>query len=132
MNTDGRPQQTRSMQSPPGFAREDWMILRALSEEIGSPLPYDSLDELRTRIAELAPHLVKFDHIESSGFESLALKPNENDTKLNNTPLVDSVDNFYQTDAISRNSLVMARCTKELNPRKQFNFKEEVQTWLTH
>jgi NADH dehydrogenase (ubiquinone) Fe-S protein 1 len=50
------------------------MILRALSEEIGSPLPYDSLDEIRTRLAELAPHLVKFDFIENSGFERLAFK----------------------------------------------------------
>ena len=108
------------------------MILRALSEELGTPLPYDSLDEIRTRMAELAPHLVKFDYIETSGFESLAHSISNNDTKLNNTPLVDAVDNFYQTDSISRNSLVMARCTKELNPRKQFNFKEEVQTWLTH
>lgn len=40
------------------------MVLRALSEELGTPLPYDSLDELRTRIAELAPHLVRFDTIE--------------------------------------------------------------------
>lgn len=103
------------------------MILRALSEELGTPLPYDSLDEIRTRIAELAPHLIKYDVIENSGFEHLALKfnPNQN-TKLNNSPLVDSVDNFYQTDVISRNSSVMARCTKELNPKKQFNFKEHV------
>lgn len=81
------------------------MVLRALSEELGTPLPYDSLDEVRTRIAELAPHLIKFDVIENSGFEDLAFRfiPNQN-TKLNNTPLTDNVDNFYQTDVISRNS----------------------------
>lgn len=45
------------------------MILRALSEELATPLPYDSLDEVRTRLAELAPHLVKFDYNETSGFE---------------------------------------------------------------
>lgn len=132
VNTDGRPQQTRAAQSPPGFGREDWMILRALSEELGTPLPYDSLDEVRTRIAELAPHLIKFDVIENSGFETLSLKSNSNDVKLNKTPLTDNVDNFYQTDVISRNSQIMARCTKELNPKKQFNFKGHVQTWLTH
>ena len=133
VNTDGRPQQTRAAQAPPGFGREDWMILRALSEELGIPLPYDSLDEVRTRLAELAPHLVKFDVIENSGFENLALRFNpKGDLKLNKTPLTDNVDNFYQTDVISRNSQVMARCTKELNPKKQYNFKEHVQTWLTH
>jgi NADH dehydrogenase (ubiquinone) Fe-S protein 1 len=60
---------------------------------------------VRTRIAALAPHLVKFDVIENSGFESLALKFNpKGDVKINKTPLTDNVDNFYQTDVISRNS----------------------------
>lgn len=81
------------------------MILRALSEELGVPLPYDSLDEVRTRIAELAPHLVKFDYIENSGFEDLALRSSSTkNNKLNKIPLTDNVDNFYQTDVISKNS----------------------------
>jgi NADH dehydrogenase (ubiquinone) Fe-S protein 1 len=100
-------------------------------EELGSPLPYDTIEELRTRIAELAPHLIKYDFIESTGFESLAHQPNGN-TSLNHTPIVENVDNFYMTDAISRNSHIMARCTRELNPQKQFNFKKDVVTWLTH
>lgn len=54
------------------------MILRALSEEIGCPLPYDSLDEVKTRLASLAPHLVKYDYIENSGFEELSLKSRGN------------------------------------------------------
>ena len=74
VNTDGRVQQTRAAVSAPGQAKDDWMVLRALSEELGSPLPYDSLDEVRTRIAELAPHLVRYDTIDrSSVFEELAL-----------------------------------------------------------
>jgi len=107
------------------------MILRALSEEVGSPLPYDSIDELRERIAELAPHLGMMDHIESSGFENIAHHPN-GETKTNGTALIDNVENFYMTDSISRNSFIMARCSRELNPLKQFNFKKDVQTWLTH
>lgn len=134
VNMDGRVQTTRSAGTPPGFAREDWMVLRALSEELGTPLPYDSLDEVRTRMAELAPHLVKFDYIESSGFEELAhAVPSSGDKPaLNNSAFTDTVDNFYMTDAISRNSHIMARCTKELNPQKQSNFKQWVNTWLTH
>jgi len=85
---------------------------------MGTPLPYDTVDEVRTRLAELAPHLVKYDVIEPSGFEDLAFKFDPNNTQLNKTPFTDNVDNFYQTDVISRNSQVMARCTKELNPRK--------------
>ena len=108
------------------------MILRALSEEMGTPLPYDSLDEVRTRIAELAPHLVKYDFVEGSGYEQLAFKVDPKRTKLSNAVLTDTIDNFYQTDAISRNSTVMGKCTKELNPLKQMNFKDRVQTWLSH
>jgi len=84
VNTDGRVQQTRSAVSSPGQSKDDWMVLRALSEEIGAPLPYDSLDEVRTRIAELAPHLVKYDYIErSSVFEQLAHEPTVDNRKLN-------------------------------------------------
>jgi len=101
---DGRVQQTRQAATAPGQSKDDWMVLRALSEEMSIPLPYDSLDEVRTRIAELAPHLVKYDYIErSSTFESLAHTPS-GDRKVNNSLLTDSVDNFYMTDAISRNS----------------------------
>ncbi len=83
VNTDGRPQTTRAALTPPGFSREDWQILRALSEEIGCPLPYDSLDEIKTRMAELAPHLVKFDYIENAGFEGLSMKSTGNAGKIN-------------------------------------------------
>jgi len=69
-------------------------------------------------MAELAPHLVRFDVIEPSGFEELALKTDSSKLSVKNTTLTDNIDNFYQTDSISRNSMVMARCTKELNPRK--------------
>lgn len=131
VNMDGRVQQTRMAATAPGFARDDWMVLRALSEEMGTPLQYDSLDEVRTRLAELAPHLVKYDHIEASGFERLALQDN-GERNLNKSILTDAVDNFYMTDSISRNSHIMARCTRELNPSKQTNFKEWVNTWITH
>jgi len=93
------------------------MVLRALSEEIGAPLPYDSLDEVRTRLAEIAPHLVKYDYIEPSSFERVALT-DSGDRTLNRSLLTDAVDNFYMTDSISRNSHIMARCTRELNPAK--------------
>lgn len=132
VNMEGRVQQTRSAVTAPGFAKDDWMVLRALSEELGCPLPYDSLDEVRTRIAELAPHLVKYDYTErSSAFEHLAHAPNGK-TRLNRSLLSDAVDNFYMTDSISRNSHIMARCTRELNPAKEKNFKEWHNTWFTH
>ena len=73
------------------------MVLRALSEEVGTPLPYDTVDELRTRLAEVAPHLVKYDVIEPSGFEDIANKPADT-TEMNGTTLMENVSNFYMTD----------------------------------
>jgi len=60
VNTEGRSQQTLPGVSPPGMAREDWKILRALSEIMGKPLAYDNLDELRSRLNDIAPHLTRF------------------------------------------------------------------------
>lgn len=66
VNTEGRPQQTLVAVNPPGLARDDWKILRATSEVVGAPLPYDNLDELRSRINAIAPHLTNLGKIEVS------------------------------------------------------------------
>ena len=107
------------------------MVFRAISEELGSPLPYDTIEELRTRITEIAPHVARLDFIENSGFEYLA-HADGTGNRLNPTNLVDNVENFYMTDVVSKNSHIMARCTRELSPFKELNFKTDVQTWLTH
>ena len=63
VNTEGRPQFAERAVFPPGDAREDWSILRALSEPLGARLPYDSLAQLRAALAAAYPHLVRFDQI---------------------------------------------------------------------
>ena len=68
VNIDGRVLITRLAVTPPGQARNEWEIMRALSEIMGQSLPYDSLTEIRFRIAELAPHLIKYDYIEPYNF----------------------------------------------------------------
>jgi len=66
VNTEGRVQLGRTAVSPPGAAREDWKIVRVLSELAETKLPYDTLKQVRERIEEVAPHLVKFDTCEQS------------------------------------------------------------------
>lgn len=68
VNTEGRAQQTLVAVTPPGLAREDWKIIRALSEVIGEPLPYDTLDELRDRMEDIAPHLVRYGTREQNNY----------------------------------------------------------------
>ena len=68
VNTEGRAQQTLLAVSPPGLAREDWKIIRALSEVLGEALPYDNLDEIRSRMEDIAPHLVRLGRREENNY----------------------------------------------------------------
>jgi len=123
VNTEGRVQVTRLAVSPPGQARNDWEIIRALSEESGQTLPYDTIEEIRYRIAELAPHLLKYDYIEPTVFGEYGVKSLKVPEKMNLSPIVDNIDNYYQTDAISRSSVTMAKCSTAFNIHKFSNFR---------
>jgi NADH dehydrogenase (ubiquinone) Fe-S protein 1 len=72
VSTEGRVQSTKLVAHPPGMARFEWEVLRAISEECGQTLPYDTEEELKFRIAELAPHLLKYDYIEPTLFGKIA------------------------------------------------------------
>lgn len=78
-------------------------------------MPYDTLEELRYRMAEIAPHLLKYDYIEPTSFGKIALKPSQSEVKLNFTPLTNYIDNYYMTDAITRSSITMAKCSTAFN-----------------
>lgn len=113
VNTEGRTQLTRAATNGPGASREDWKIVRAVSEYLGATLPYDDLIAVRNRLGEIAPHLVRYDVIEptsvdiaKTGFAQLALK----EVSVAGKPLTNPIDNFYFTDVISRSSPTMAKC----------------------
>ena len=75
VNTEGRVQMAERAAFPPGDAREDWAILRALSDVLGHKLPYDSLAQLRQALFKAHPHLAQLDRIaagQSSDIEKLA------------------------------------------------------------
>jgi NADH dehydrogenase (ubiquinone) Fe-S protein 1 len=124
VSTEGRVNTTRVACVPPYLAKEDWEIIRALSEVLGCSLPYDEVYDIRNRICELAPHLIKYDHLESHGFENLMVDLHSNGTiNVNHNNLSDNIDNFYMTDSISRASPVMAKCSHAFNKKKLRNFK---------
>ncbi|CUM50093.1 uncharacterized protein AC631_00196 [Debaryomyces fabryi] len=115
VNTEGRTQLTRAATNPPGSAREDWKILRALSEYLGAPLPYDDLYQVRSRLGEIAPHLVRHEVIEPVSTDVVNIGFNELINKNKGIapigiPLKNPIDNFYFTDVISRSSPTMAKC----------------------
>ena len=108
---------------PPGHSRDQWEILRALSEECGVTLPYNSIEELRSRLYSIAPHLLKYEHIEPSVYGKVSAKT-YGSGELSEAPLADLLDNYYMTDAISRNSITMAKCSTAFNHVKFTNFQK--------
>ena len=68
VNTEGRPQRAKLAVFPPGDAKEDWKILRALSEVLGRKVPLDTLPQVRARLAELAPTLAEPDVIQPAAW----------------------------------------------------------------
>lgn len=115
VNTEGRSQQGRTAIPPPGAAREDWKIIRALSEVVGSPLPYDDVLHLRDRMWDISPTLVRYDEVETPSVEVQKLGLTQlasNKATPSSEAFKKPIENFYQTNPISRASVTMAACVK--------------------
>jgi NADH-quinone oxidoreductase subunit G len=107
MNTEGRAQLGLRAVYPPGEAREDWAVLRALSQVLGKPLPYDNLAQLRRQLFEANP---RFQRLNSA--EPAAWGPFGREGPVEATAFRTPITNFYMTDPISRASETMAKCTE--------------------
>ncbi len=111
VNTEGRAQMANRAGFPPGEAKEDWAIIRALSDVLGKKLPYDSLAALRQAIFKAVPHLMRLDQIEAGNaadLKTLAGRSGE----VEKVPFKTSVEDFYLTNPIARASAVMAECSR--------------------
>jgi NADH dehydrogenase (ubiquinone) Fe-S protein 1 len=105
VNTEGRVQLTRAAVSLPGAARDDWKIIRAVSEYLGHPLPYDDLEVLRDRMEEISPVMRRYDTVEPSTLTSLTkvqLVDQNKGAKASGETLKKPIANFFFTDVISR------------------------------
>jgi NADH-quinone oxidoreductase subunit G len=108
VNLEGRVQSGFQAATPPGDAREDWKILRAVSAYLGHALPYDTLVQIRARLAEVNP---VFGRQEFRRLAGTNLEPPAGDAGARgDAPFINAVHNYYQTDPISRASPTMAKC----------------------
>jgi NADH-quinone oxidoreductase subunit G len=110
VNTEGRVQMGDRAAFPPGDAREDWAILRALSEVIGSKLAYDSLAQLRGAMFKAFPHLQRIGKITPGDPEDIRRLATRSGS-MEKVPLRSPVEDFYLTNPIARASAVMAECS---------------------
>ena len=107
VNLEGRPQHAQRAVFPPGEAREDWRILRALSGCLGLPLPFDDLRSLRREMIAEVPHLGAIGTITPASWQTFG-----SSAGMSDEPLVSAAENFYRTCAISRASPTMALATE--------------------
>ncbi len=112
VNTEGRVQRGYRASFPPGDAREDWAVLRALSEQLGSAtqLPFNSLNDVRAALFKDYPALAQLDHVDAqsaAGMEALVAHQGA----LSARSLEPLFNDFYLTNPIARASQVMAECS---------------------
>lgn len=111
VNTEGRTQLGRAAVPPPGAAREDWKIIRAVSEVVGAPLPYDELTALRERMWDISPTLLRYDTVETPGDNTVqiglaeliksAARAAKNKVVGGRTGAFKKpIDDFYRTDSM--------------------------------
>jgi NADH-quinone oxidoreductase subunit G len=109
VNTEGRVQLAARAIFPPGDAREDWAIIRALSGALGDALPYNSLAEIRKAVMAEHEHLGDIDRLPA--IDDVAWSRPGKDGVVSATPLGYAVDDFYFTNPIARASSIMAECS---------------------
>jgi NADH-quinone oxidoreductase subunit G len=109
VNTEGRVQLGLRAVFPKGEAKEDWAILRALSERLGAKLPYDTLDQLRARLFTEHPTFGRIDYVPEApaAFDLSGLGAKG---EVSDDPFWSGVKNFYLTNPIARASVTMAEC----------------------
>jgi NADH-quinone oxidoreductase subunit G len=107
VNTEGRVQRGEKAAFPPGEAREDWSILRAVSELVGKTLPFDRFAQLRAQMVKDYPQLGR------EGLVDLPWSPPKLSAKVEG-PIRYPIADFFLTNAICRASPTMQRCSEEL------------------
>jgi len=105
VNTEGRVQRAFRAAFPPGDAREDWAIIRALSERLGKPLAYDSLEQLRARLVAVAPTFGDLDARPQAAWGDFGAAGD-----MEVQPFAPAINDFYLTNAVSRASETMHSC----------------------
>jgi len=119
VNTEGRPQLALRAGFPPGEAKENWAILRALSPELGATQPWATLAELRRALVKAVPHLAMIDEVPEN-----ALQPQELGT-LGTASFVNAVADHYLTNPIARASALMADLSARAQARAETKIAAE-------
>jgi NADH-quinone oxidoreductase subunit G len=112
VNTEGRVQVARRAVQPPGQARDDWAIIRALAEALDKNLPYDTLEQVRERLAETGEWFLAVDAAVAAEWGEFG-EPGD----LRDEPFAPVIKNYYLTNPVCRASVTMAECAATFGVR---------------
>ncbi len=116
VNTEGRVQTAQQALTPPGEAKEDWKIIRALSEAIGHTLSYNTWEDIQSALTKIHPAFASRGEIIASEWQDF---DTANSSSIEATPFNLPISNFYMTDVISRHSANMVACVQEITQGKR-------------
>jgi NADH-quinone oxidoreductase subunit G len=111
VNTEGRPQLAFRASFPPGDARENWAILRALSAELNAVQPWNTLAELRRALVKAVPHLGAVDEVPANDWQRLSAAP------LGTGEFRPAIADHYLVNPIARASTLMADLSRAAQER---------------
>jgi NADH-quinone oxidoreductase subunit G len=112
VNTEGRVQMTQKAVQGPGLAKEDWKIIRALSEYLGVTLPYDTQEQIHLKLGTICLGFKHIGKVIKNPIESL---PAQSYESLSHTPVQPFITNFYMSDVMTQHSKNMANCIAAQN-----------------
>jgi len=105
VNLEGRAQRTRICTNPPGNAKEDWVILKDIADQIGIKLKYTNKSELHESMCKISPSFCELDSVSREVWGGCGVKGKVSDEKISNIEM-----NYYMSNSICRSSKIMASC----------------------
>lgn len=115
VNTEGRVQQVNQATPSLGLAKTDWKIIKLLADTLGVTLPYNSREDILKKLGNINNAFQQIGMITKNTLQDIKLSTPET---LSNKPFEPLITNFYMTDVICKNSVVMAECTNAKKDRK--------------
>ena len=110
INIEGRPQEAKKCHNPIGEAKEEWKILKELSNQLSLNFEINTFDELRQDLSHNYPNLVNFHEIIISANKY----EDQSDISFEKSSCIYPIQNFYMSDIISKNSKTMAKCVEDI------------------
>ncbi len=110
VNIEGRPQEAKKCHNPIGQAKEEWSILKELSNQLSLPYEIESFEDLRKELSKNYPELLFWNNVISVQKSNETSENNQFECCKPTYP----ISNFYMADVISKNSITMAKCVEEI------------------